>query len=254
MHNINWTGAQVSSRAGFRILLFACLFLPILGPESVAASTQFQEANDLSSRSFEATIAGLLEGNVVSSMECSQVTGGDTRVKLNKSRTKLTVEVIDNEYEAKLGRLPPKEQYEIDVHNRVASTKQAPFMPKPDARGRITSAAGLTCSPQAFPEGYWAITGLRSRDDKYGPYSIQTNAIGCVDVFMQGSAEGQLTYIGSYADTGYSIHSNTNPFTSSLSYGCLIVRQEDVARLAQTLIRDKEEDPKAKQTIRIGGY
>lgn len=169
---------------------------------------------------------------------------------LNSSRTKLTVNVIDNEYEARLGRIPPKEVFEVDVHNRIVDTRDAPFMPAPESKKATGSTPGLTSQPAEFPEGNWLITGMKVREDKYGPYMISTNAMGSVDVYAPDVTEGGKKYIGTYKDIGYTIHSNTIPFEYSKSYGCLIVRQEDVVRLADTLNRDRQENQRAVQTIR----
>lgn len=254
MHYINCVGARIFPRAGFRAIALACLFFPALGLSSVDASTRFSPSDGRFDR--PSLLAGrkapcLLQGKLVGVAEAGQVRGGDTRVKIDKTRTKLTVEVIDNEYEARLGRLPPKETYVLDVHNRVVSTTMAPFMPKAGPNGKAASAAGLTCSPQPFPAGYWAITGVRQRDDKYGPYSIQTNAVGYVDVFRKSTVDGRMEYVGTLADTNYSLHSNTIPFDRSQSFGCCVLKPEDSSRLAQTLIKDKEENKNAKQTLYV---
>lgn len=185
--------------------------------------------------------------------DCSSIVGGDVRMVLNTSRTRLTVNVIDNEYEALLGRIPPKEVYEIDVHNRVVETTCAPFMPTGESRRQLGTTEGVMASAGFFPEGNWLVTGVKTRSDKYGPYMIGTGAVGEVDVYSQGLGEGEKIYLGRYKDLGYAIHSNTVPFEYSKSYGCLIVRQEDVARLADTLRRDKQENEKAVQTIRVRG-
>jgi len=183
--------------------------------------------------------------------ECASIVGGDVRMVLNPSRTKLTVNVIDNEYEARLGRIPPKEVYEIDVHNRIVETTSAPFMPTGESRRQLGTMEGVMASAGFFPEGNWLVTGVKARGDKYGPYMIGTGAVGEVDVYCQGLAEGEKIYLGRYKDNGYAIPSNTVPFEYSKSYGCLVARQEDVARLADTLRRDKQENEKAVQTIRI---
>lgn len=183
--------------------------------------------------------------------ECGEIRGGDVRMVLNAARTRLKVNVVDNEYEARLGRIPPKEVYEIDVHNRVVETKSAPYMPTAEAKRQTSGAGGLTTRPGLFPEGNWLVTGLKARSDKYGPYMISTGAVGEVEVYMQGASEGEKIYLGSYKDSGYAIHSNTIPFEYSKTYGCLIARQQDLARLATTLNKDKQENAKAVQTIRV---
>lgn len=185
--------------------------------------------------------------------ECGMIDGGDVRMVLNAARTRLTVNVIDNEYEARLGRIPPKEVYEIDVHNRIVQTNDAPFMPTSASRKELGQTESLKASASPFPEGNWCVTGVKARNDKYGPYMIGTGAVGKVDVYLPGAREGEKTYVGTYTDTGYAIHSNTVPFEYSKSYGCLVARQGDVTKLANTLRRDKEENERAVQTIRVRG-
>jgi len=183
--------------------------------------------------------------------ECGRIRGGDVRMVLNTARTRLRVNVIDNEYEARLGRVPPKEVYEIDVHNRIVETRNAPFMPTAESRNQTRYISDLTSRPAQFPPGNWLVTGARVRTDKFGPYMISTRAVGEVEVYVKGSGEGDSFYIGNYKDTGYAIHSNTVPFEYSKTYGCLVARQEDLARLAATLARDRQEDAKAVQTIMV---
>ncbi|HNX73541.1 MAG TPA: L,D-transpeptidase [Spirochaetales bacterium] len=254
MHYTQWRGARIFSRAGLLIVAFVCLVVPIWGPPKVAASARFEKTDaeepwqDLGA---EEDLEFLLRGKYVDEVEAAKVQGGDTRVTLDSSRTKLKVEVIDSEYEAKLGRIPPKETYVIDVHNRVMQTTEAPFMPKPGTQNVAPHGPGVTCAPEPFPAGNWQITGERARGDKYGPFSIQTNAVGHVDVYGPVGPEGRAAYLGTYADTGYSLHSNTIPFERSLSYGCIVMRQDDVSKLATTLLIDKGRDPKARQTIYV---
>jgi hypothetical protein len=42
---------------------------------------------------------------------------------------RLTVNIIDNENKARLGRIPPKKVHEIDVRKRVIETDKVPFIP-----------------------------------------------------------------------------------------------------------------------------
>lgn len=185
--------------------------------------------------------------------ECMSIEGGDVRMVLNPARNRLTVSVIDNEYEARLGRYPPREVYEIDVHNRIVDTRRAPFIPTAESRKQTSWAGNLLSRPDVFPEGYWNISRVSERTDKFGPYMVATNAQGQVDVFMRLSDDQEPVYIGTYADTGYAIHANTNPFEYSKSYGCLIARKEDLERLAKTLKKDREDDRESRQTLRISG-
>ncbi|MCX7776330.1 MAG: L,D-transpeptidase [Rectinemataceae bacterium] len=181
---------------------------------------------------------------------CAAVTGGDVRMRLNPERNELVVNVIDNEYEARLGRIPPKEVLVFEVHNRVVATQSAPFYPA-SREGRMLASQGeLGTRPAQFPEGYWSITTVRERNDRYGPYFIGTNAVGLVEVYRKAD-NGAMLFEGVYPDTGYALHANSKPFNVSKSYGCIILKQEDVAKLAQVLIRDREENPAAVQKIYV---
>ncbi len=191
-----------------------------------------------------------VEGVPLSQNECAAVVGGDVRMSLNRNRTKLTVNVIDNEYEARLGRTPPKEVLEFDVHNRVVDTTQAPFMPATSDGRALAALAATTSKPSRFPEGYWSITAIKPRQDKYGPYMISTNAVGNVEVFVNDGAGG-YTPVGMFSDLGYALHANTNPFDVSKSYGCLVLKQEDIAALANILKADKAENPLAVQKLLV---
>lgn len=191
-----------------------------------------------------------VDGVPLSQNECAAVVGGDVRMSLNQDRSKLTVNVIDNEYEARLGRIPPKEVLEFDAHNRVVDTIQAPFMPATIDGRALAAVASVTTRPSPFPEGYWSITAITPRQDKYGPYMISTNAVGNVEVFVNDGV-GRYMPIGSYCDLGYALHANTNPFNASKSYGCLVLKQDDVARLATILQEDKAENPRAVQKILV---
>ncbi|MEN6363948.1 MAG: hypothetical protein ABFC81_02645 [Rectinema sp.] len=183
--------------------------------------------------------------------ECATIEGGDIRMVLNAAKNKLQVSVISNEYEARLGRIPPIETYEIDVHNRVVDTTLAPFIPTKKSRAQTSVLSGLTSKPEQFPEGYWEISGLRTTEGKYGPYTISTNAVGKVDVFSPNDSNGKGVYVGTCEDTGYALHSNSNPFGSSKSNGCLILKEDDCERLAIKLANDRMDDKNAKQTIRV---
>lgn len=201
----------------------------------------------------DAVPAGLPAFILLDMEECDFIYGGDVRMVLNAERTRLTVNVIDNEYEARLGRIPPKEVYEIEVHNRVKETCEATFMGTAKSRQRLKAAGELKSSASPFPEGNWLVTEVKDKEGKYGPYMINTGAVGKVDVYGTGSTENGIAYLGLQEDTGYAIHANTTPFEYSKSYGCLVARQDDVVRLAGTLKKDKAENKQAVQTIRVRG-
>ncbi|HOR47870.1 MAG TPA: hypothetical protein PLS88_00610 [Rectinema sp.] len=223
------------------IFIAACLLLgAVLQPFAFAVEGE----------AFVPVVRFLNLGEPLDHDESAAVTGGDVRMSLNQDRTKLKVNVIDNEYEARLGRIPPKEVFEIDVHNRVVDTQKAPFMPADAAGRKLASSGSVTSKPSQFPEGYWSITAVTPREDKYGPYMISTNAVGKVDTYVN-DGKGNYKASGVYKDTGYAVHSNTNPFDASKSYGCLIVKQDDLSRVAGVLKQDREENPKAVQKILV---
>jgi hypothetical protein len=241
-----------------RRLRFTNIVFPLLGAILLLAGAETASAMPVTALGGASGRGRLLSCSALESFgiplsleECGKVVGGDVRMALNAERTRLTVNVIDNEYEARLGRIPPKEVYEIDVHNRVVDTIDAPFMPTAESRNLTQWAGDLTSKPDLFPEGNWLVTGARARNDKFGPYMIATGAVGQVEVYMQGADEGKKIYLGTYKDVGYAIHANTIPFEYSKSYGCLVVRQADLARLAGTLIKDRQENANAVQTIRV---
>jgi hypothetical protein len=182
------------------------------------------------------------------------IRGGDTRLILNANRSRMSVRVTDGSMEARFGLKLPTEAYEIEVHNRVVDTNAAPFTPSIRSAGLLVGAKGLTCRPEPFPAGQWNITEICPRNDKYGPYMIKTNAVGKVAVYAPGPVEGKSLCIGEYEDAGYGIHANTVPFEYSKSYGCIVARSEDVARLARSLEADRRRDPDAEQSISVSRF
>lgn len=191
-------------------------------------------------------------GMRMSEREADSVFGGDVRMRLNGARNRLEVEIISNEYEARLGRIPPVARYEVDVHNRVADTNRAPFLPAASAWGMVDGYSGLSSRPAAFPSGYWEIGRITERTDAYGPFMISTNAVGTVEVYGSDGRGGR-TYLGTLPDTGYALHSNAKPFESSLSYGCLVLRQDDVSRIANDIMADRMSDRAARASLRVRG-
>lgn len=223
------------------IFIVACLLLgAVLQPFAFAVEGE----------AFVPVVRFLNLGEPLDHDESAAVTGGDVRMSLNQDRTKLKVNVIDNEYEARLGRIPPKEVFEIDVHNRVVDTQKAPFMPADAAGRKLASSGSVTSKPSQFPEGYWSVTSVKPREDKYGPYMISTNAVGKVETYVN-DGKGNYNASGVYKDTGYAVHSNTNSFDVSKSHGCLIIKQDDLSRVAGVLKKDREENPKAVQKILV---
>lgn len=213
---------------------------------AVAQPFAFESGCEPSDPTFWAGILGV----PLDQDECASIVGGDVRMSLNSDRTRLKVNVIDNEYEARLGRIPPKQVLELDVHNRIADTTYAPFMPATKDGRELAAAVSTTSRPSPFPEGYWTITRITPCNDRYGPYFISTNAIGRVDVYENDGSGGQLL-IGKFKDLGYSLHASTVPFNVSKSYGCLVLRQDDAAMLARILQADRQENPDAVQKILV---
>lgn len=228
-------------RTHIGVVIAACMLVgAILQP---FAFEQKDEASVPATLSF-------VQGIPLSPNECASVVGGDVRMSLNAKRTAFTVNVIDNEYEARLGRIPPKQVLVLDAHNRVVDTIHAPFMPA-NAQGRqLAGSAAATSKPSQFPAGYWNISAIKPRSDKYGPYMIATDAVGNVEVFVEYSA-GCYMSAGTYNDIGYALHANTNAFEYSKSYGCVVMKAADVETLAAILRQDKAENPRASQKIYI---
>lgn len=186
--------------------------------------------------------------------EAEGISGGDVRMRFMPGLGTMEVEVVSNEYEARLGRIPPV-RYRIDAHNRIVDTTGAPFFPTADSAAISAGIAGLTARAAAFPEGYWAVTAIRERQDRFGPYMISTNAWGNVDIY-QDDGKGGRRYVGNLPDTGYSIHSNARPFEQSASYGCIVIREADAARLARDLMADRMDaqlrwDRDPPQSLRV---
>jgi len=251
MHIQQQRGGRLRDRpANIAFPLLGALLL-LAGVETASAMSATELRGAAGSRQFHPLSAPPPPVILLSLEECGAIRGGDVRMVLNAARTRLRVDVVDNEYEARLGRIPPKEVYEIDVHNRVVDTKKAPFMPTAESRRKTGGQGDLTSKPAEFPSGNWLVTGVKARADKYGPYMISTGAVGEVDVYANGNGKGEAVYVGSYKDVGYAIHSNTVPFEYSKTYGCLIARQTDLAKLAASLAKDREENAKAVQTIRV---
>jgi hypothetical protein len=118
-------------------------------------------------------------------------------------------------------------------------------MPTGGASRRIgTSVDGWKSTPVRFPSGASNIVAVKECDNEYGPYMIKTDAIGRVDVYRDDG-----TFYGKEYDTGYAIHSNVKDFSTSRSWGCVIVRQRDNERLARTLIVDRKQNSNSIQHI-----
>ena len=234
------------------VFVFMVAFFTFLSGAEAAALSLDPPVAAVGSRTTLTILNAILEARSKPlSSVLGAIRGGDTRLILNAKRSRISVRVTDGSMEARFGLKLPIEAYEIEVHNRVVDTKAAPFSPSIRSAGLLTGAMGLTCKPEPFPTGHWDITEICPRNDKYGPYMIKTNAVGKVAVYAPGPVEGKLTFIGEYEDAGYGIHANTVPFEYSKSYGCIVARSEDVARLAHSLQEDRKKDPEAEQFISV---
>jgi hypothetical protein len=172
-------------------------------------------------------------GRALSDLEARVIRGGDVVMKLSPDRTKLTVDVYINDEELKRLNPKPIKTVVMDAHNRVVDTTQAPFMPAGNARDALPVGAGLTSRPARFPAGTWNVTEVVERSGSYGPNLVRTDAVGRVDVYAGASR------VGSAADVGYAIHSNDKDFGRSQSYGCIVIRKDDNAALADILAKDR---------------
>jgi hypothetical protein len=192
---------------------------------------------------------GSLAGQALCMEEAAALDGGDVVLELDRSRTRLKVTVTDSDHEGRIGRSAPKEVYYIDAHNRVVDKNGcAEYMPSTGAKNRIGDTGGMTSTPVQFPDGVFNITAVRERSDKFGPNIMKTDATAYVDVYARNGS-----YIGKEWDTGYAIHSNTNDFDSSRSWGCIIVREQDNTRIAESLRADRAIDTRSRQTICVRG-
>lgn len=184
--------------------------------------------------------------------EAALISGGDVRMRLNPARDRIEVDIISNEYEARLGRIPPVERYSVEVHNRLVDTDRAPYMPTEAGRRMSEGYSDLSSRPAAFPSGYWEIGAVRATADAYGPFMISTNAVGMVDVYGPDGRGGR-SWLGTLPDTGYGLHANSKPFATSQSYGCLVLNQADIARIANDIMADRMSDNAARASIRVRG-
>ncbi len=157
--------------------------------------------------------------------------GGDVFIRASARRDRLVVVEIPIDGRGRAGR------YEVESHNRVTQGAGA------DLITRDGKVPGYSAVPEGFPEGTHRVTGVTARTDKFGPYSIGTDAEGLVDAYRVTKEDGKVVsseYAGKVRDYGYSIHSNRGtPFESSRSWGCIIVREADCRRLARTLRADR---------------
>ncbi len=174
-----------------------------------------------------------LPGIGIEGEEAASIAGGDVFMSLNAERTRLTIKVYTNDDELRRLKPTPLKTIEVDAHNRIVDSKQAPYIPA--ANSKVPSGANLTSKPEAFPSGTWNITGVRATSDKYGPNMISTNAVGKVEVYADGAS------VGRYSDAGYAIHSNVKDFERSRSNGCIVVRQADNRLISSVLRADRAD-------------
>lgn len=157
--------------------------------------------------------------------------GGDVFIRASARRDRLTVVEIPIDGRGKAGR------YEVKAHNRVTKGLSADLITK---EGKVPGYAAV---PEGFPVGTHRVTTVKERSDKFGPYSIGTDAEGLVDAYKVEKQDGKVIwsqYEGKVADYGYSIHSNREKsFDTSRSWGCIIVQEADVKRIARTIRADR---------------
>ena len=157
--------------------------------------------------------------------------GGDVFIRASARRDRLVVVEIPIDGKGKAGR------YEVKAHNRVTQGASADLITK---EGKVPGYAAV---PEGFPEGTHKVTTVTARTDKFGPYSIGTDAEGLVDSYKVTKQDGKVVsseYAGKVADYGYSIHSNREkPFETSRSWGCIIVREADCGRIARSIRADR---------------
>lgn len=157
--------------------------------------------------------------------------GGDVFIRASARRNRLVVVEIPIDGRGRAGR------YEVESHNRVTQGVSADLITR---EGKVPGYAAV---PEGFPKGTHRVTTVKARTDKFGPYSIGTDAEGCVDTYRVTKEDGKIVsseYAGKAKDYGYSIHSNREKsFETSRSWGCIIVREADCRRLARTLRADR---------------
>ena len=157
--------------------------------------------------------------------------GGDVFIRASARRDRLVVVEIPIDGRGKAGR------YEVEAHNRVTGGVSADLITK---EGKVPGYAAV---PEGFPGGTHKVTSVSARTDKFGPYSIGTDAEGLVDAYKVTKQDGKIVsseYAGKVADYGYSIHSNREKsFETSRSWGCIIVREADCGRIARSIRADR---------------
>ncbi|MEI6387623.1 MAG: hypothetical protein WCQ50_13375 [Spirochaetota bacterium] len=176
-----------------------------------------------------------LPGIEITQAEAASIDGGDVVMSLNALRTQMTVNVYTNDQELRRLNPQPLKVLVMDSHNRIVETTMASFMPAPGS-AKPALDGPFTSKPVSFPAGVWSVTGVKiatGSQAKYGPYIINTNAVGKVRVYDANGA-----FLGESSDVGYAIHSNTNDFAVSKSYGCVIIGQNDNAVLGNILRAD----------------
>lgn len=195
--------------------------------------------------------SGNLPGQPISAVEASTIVGGDVFMELNAARTRLKVKIYTNDNELRRLRPTPIMTFEVDAHNRIVDTKNAPYMAAPGFPR--ANGSNLTSRPAQFPSGTVNITAITKTSGKYGPNMISTDAVGKVEVYADGES------VGTYNDVGYAIHSNTNDFSVSRTYGCVIVSKTANGAIAGVLRADREDARRTRpgerpvQLFHVGG-
>ncbi len=206
-----------------------------------AATVRLPEVPDARSTGYPAEQFFTVDGIQLSDTEAELFTGGDVRVDMDDSRTSVTVRVYDPSPDPRPWGARPDEIFTLPITARIQDTVYAPFFPTSSSALATRGMYGLTTKPADFPAGIWKITGIREDSGPYGPYFINTNAVGIVGLYQNGR------YMGMYADTGYAGHSNSRGL-DALTNGCFILTKVDDIRLARTLMDDRALAAAARTT------
>jgi hypothetical protein len=232
-HEVESGLSRESESGGYTMYRFLC-FISMLAAAGTAgaATVRIPALPDAVPAAFQTEQFFPMDGIPLSEAEAGQYSGGDVRVDMDDSRTSVTVRVYDPSPDPRPWGARPDEIYTLPISARVQDTIYAPFFPTSASAFATRGLSGLTTRPVAFPEGIWKITGIREESGQYGPFFINTNAVGRVDVYQYGR------FLGVYADVGYAGHSSGRGL-DGLTNGCFIMTKSDDLRLAKTLLADR---------------
>ncbi len=212
---------------------FLCFIAMVAAACAAGATTaQIPVANDAHPSGYLTEQYFLVDGIQLSDAEATQLVGGDVHVDMDDMRTSVTVRVYDPQPDPRPWGARPDEVYTLPISAKIQNTIRAPFYPTAASALATRGMTGLTSKPIDFPDGLWKITGVRSDPGEYGPYFINTNAVGIVEVYQNGK------YLGKFSDIGYAGHSNIREL-AGLTNGCFLLTKSGNTRLAQTLMTDR---------------